>query len=58
MPSKPKSKSLPKFSGHVLLVEDSADNQLLVSILLRRLGVRVTCAQNGQVAVEYAGRRD
>lgn len=48
--------SLPDatLTGTTLLVEDNPDNQQLLSMLLRRLGVEVTLAENGRVAVEKA----
>lgn len=44
-------KSTTVYSGKVLLAEDNIDNQELVSILLRRMGVEVSVAENGKVAV-------
>ncbi|MFI5315368.1 MAG: ATP-binding protein [Myxococcota bacterium] len=41
-----------RFSGTVLLVEDGLDNQRLISLLLRRVGLEVVTAENGQQAVE------
>jgi signal transduction histidine kinase/CheY-like chemotaxis protein/HPt (histidine-containing phosphotransfer) domain-containing protein len=40
--------------GRVLLAEDGADNQLLISTHLRKAGAVVTVAENGRVAVEKA----
>lgn len=37
---------------HVLLVEDGADNQRLISFVLRRTGAHVEVAENGRVAIE------
>ncbi|HTO71444.1 MAG TPA: ATP-binding protein [Myxococcota bacterium] len=42
----------PEVSGTVLLVEDGADNQRLLGLLLRKLGLTVVIAENGQQAVE------
>jgi PAS domain S-box-containing protein len=39
-------------SGNVLLVEDGPDNQRLIELLLRRVGLDVVTAENGQQAVE------
>lgn len=39
---------------HVLIAEDNAINQLLVAALVRRLGHRVTCVDNGRRALEAA----
>ncbi|MBB3190614.1 ATP-binding protein [Halomonas cerina] len=41
-------------TGRVLLVEDGLDNQLLLSTLLRRQGLEVEIADNGQAAVTQA----
>lgn len=41
-------------SGHVLLAEDNLDNQRLISFLIKKLGVDVTLAENGEKAVELA----
>ena len=43
---------LPRLSGTVLLVEDGLDNQRLIELLLRKLGLEVVIAENGQQAVE------
>lgn len=40
-----------QFSGTVLLVEDNRENQKLVSLYLKRTGVSVTLASNGEEAV-------
>jgi CheY-like chemotaxis protein/anti-sigma regulatory factor (Ser/Thr protein kinase) len=42
----------PQLSGTVLLVEDGADNQKLIQLLLTKLGLSVVIAENGQQAVE------
>jgi CheY-like chemotaxis protein len=41
-------------TGRVLLADDGADNQLLVSMILRRAGYEVTIAGDGQQACELA----
>jgi len=41
-------------SGHVLLAEDSIDNQRLVRLFLRRAGLSLDVAENGRVACEMA----
>ncbi|MBL0927596.1 MAG: CHASE domain-containing protein [Phycisphaerales bacterium] len=41
-----------RLSGRVLLVEDGADNQRLISTLLMRAGAEVEIAANGRLAVE------
>lgn len=42
------------FNGKVLVAEDTATNQLLVRLLLEKLGFEVTIAENGRQAVEMA----
>lgn len=42
--------------ANVLLVEDSADNQTLVSLLLRKAGVHVDIANNGAEGIEKASQ--
>ncbi|NOY67408.1 MAG: response regulator [Gammaproteobacteria bacterium] len=46
------------FSGHILLAEDNIDNQQLINLFLRNLGVDVTFANNGQEAVRLAQNND
>ncbi len=48
---KVKVKPSIRLSGHVLLAEDSKDNQDLFSIYLHRMGVEVTIVENGQLAI-------
>ena len=45
-------------SGHILLAEDSIDNQDLFSIYLHRMGVDVTIVENGQLAVDAVKDND
>ena len=42
----------------ILLAEDSLDNQMLISTLLRRRGASVEIAENGQLAVQLAQQRN
>jgi signal transduction histidine kinase/CheY-like chemotaxis protein len=42
------------FTGKVLVAEDTATNQLLIKLLLEKLGLEVTIAQDGRQAVEMA----
>jgi signal transduction histidine kinase len=44
--------SQPEFSGRVLVAEDSAANQVLIRLLLEKLGFVVTIAQNGLEVIE------
>jgi signal transduction histidine kinase len=43
-----------RFSGRVLVAEDGEDNQNLIMLLLRSVGVEVELAANGRVACEAA----
>jgi signal transduction histidine kinase/CheY-like chemotaxis protein len=49
-----KSRDEKRFSGSVLVAEDTATNQLLIKLLLEKLGLSVSIAQNGRQAVEMA----
>lgn len=42
------------FRGKVLVAEDTLTNQLLIKLLLEKLGLSVSIAQNGRQAVEMA----
>ncbi len=42
----------PLLGLHILLVEDSVDNQRLIAFHLRRSGAQVAFAENGQVAID------
>jgi len=44
----------PHLSGRVLLVEDGADNQRLIRLLLAKLGLEIVICENGQQGVERA----
>jgi len=44
----------PKVEGWVLLAEDITANQQLISLYLRKMGVNIKIANNGQEAVEEA----
>lgn len=50
--------STEKLSGNILLAEDNIDNQELFSIFLERIGVDVTIAENGKIAVEATEKHD
>ncbi|WOJ91934.1 response regulator [Congregibacter variabilis] len=41
-----------QFTGHVLIAEDSPANQLLISLLVKKLGLTSSLANNGAQAVE------
>ena len=43
-----------KFSGSVLVAEDSPTNQMLIKLLLEQSGLDVTIAQDGRLALEKA----
>jgi CheY-like chemotaxis protein len=40
--------------GRILLAEDGADNQRLISLILKKAGAEVTVADNGKVALDFA----
>jgi len=40
--------------GHILLVEDTKDNQVLLSHFLKKMGASITIAENGKEALELA----
>ncbi|MDO8302471.1 MAG: response regulator, partial [Sedimentisphaerales bacterium] len=49
---------IPKnFSVDILVAEDNPANQLLMKILLKKMGVEAVIANNGQEAVEMASQR-
>ena len=43
-----------KFYGHVLVADDSETNQLLIKVVLERMGLDVTVADSGEEAVDKA----
>ena len=47
-----KIESKENFSGKILVAEDNPNNQLLIKIVLQKLGLDVTIVENGQLAVE------
>jgi two-component system, NarL family, sensor histidine kinase BarA len=47
-----KIESKENFSGKILVAEDNPNNQLLIKIILQKLGFDVTIVENGQLAVE------
>jgi hypothetical protein len=52
---KPKSS---KLSGKILVAEDSHTNQILIELLLKKLGLEVAIVEDGQQAVEKAGEQE
>lgn len=48
------SMEVPRLTGRILLAEDNEDNQRLISLLIRRAGIEVILASNGEEAVEKA----
>ena len=51
----PAASSSLRWSGRVLLAEDGPDNQMLISLLLRRVGLEVDIVGTGADAVARAG---
>ncbi len=43
-----------EFSGRVLVAEDSLTNQMLIKLLLEKMGLQVTIAEDGKEAVDKA----
>ncbi|MBN1796486.1 MAG: response regulator [Sedimentisphaerales bacterium] len=46
-----------KFTGKVLIVEDTPTNQMLIRLLLEKIGLEVTVASNGKEALEKTKNR-
>ncbi len=46
-----------RLSGQVLVVEDNPSNQILISMLLKKMGLEVTLANNGLEGVQEARRQ-
>jgi len=44
----------PEFSGHILVAEDAGANQVLIESLLKRVGLQVTIAEDGNQALQEA----
>jgi PAS domain S-box-containing protein len=45
-------------NGHILLVEDNRENQLLMEVILRELNLEFDIAENGLVAVDMFKKRE
>ena len=50
----PEADSNTKLCGHILLAEDTLDNQRLISMYIHKLGADVTIVENGQLALDAA----
>jgi len=46
--------NIPKLRSHILLAEDSPDNQDLIQIYVKRTGAKLTIVENGAQAVDRA----
>ncbi|MFI5316517.1 MAG: ATP-binding protein [Myxococcota bacterium] len=51
-----RTSSAEPISARILLAEDGADNQRLISLVLRKAGADVSVVENGQMALERAER--
>lgn len=47
-----------RLHAHILLAEDNPDNQALISMYLRKLGCKVTFAENGIEALKKANKKN
>lgn len=52
------TKSDVLLDGHILLAEDMPDNQVLISLYIKRMGLSVTVVNNGKEAVEAVNEND
>ena len=43
--------NVPKLTGHILLAEDTPDNQRLIRMYIKRTGAKVTIVENGEEAL-------
>lgn len=46
-----RNNEIPRLAGHILVAEDTPDTQQLITLLLRRTGIRFTLVNNGQEAL-------
>lgn len=56
-----RNRSIPSknyLSGKILLAEDTPDNQMLISMYIRRTGAEVTVVENGKLACDLAMAED
>jgi PAS domain S-box-containing protein len=51
-PGRTKAEQPDEFSGNVLVAEDAPTNQVLIKVLLERLGLQVTIAEDGNQALQ------
>ena len=56
--TKPQAILTQSLSGNILLAEDNVDNQELLLIYLKRMGLTVTIAENGKLAIEESEKND
>jgi len=50
-------KNIKPLAGRILLAEDTLENQELITVYLRRLGITdIVCAENGALAVDWCKR--
>ncbi len=57
LPAWDDSEALPVFDGTVLLVEDNEVNRMVAEHMLHAAGLRVTCAGNGEEALQCLARQ-
>lgn len=56
--SEPSNKSVIANVGrHILVVEDTKTNQMVIKLLLNRMGYNVTIAENGQQAIDIVAKK-
>ncbi|HYX38526.1 MAG TPA: response regulator [Oligoflexus sp.] len=53
-PTKSENPTESENRAKVLLVDDMYDNRVLISSILKKIGVKVDCAENGKEAMEKA----
>jgi len=55
---RPDDRQEQSFTGRVLVAEDNPSNQMLIKIMLRKMGLDVCIVDTGKAAVEYACSED